>query len=225
MVVLKGSERPTHVAGPLSPAAERAQRPGWRDPRLLLGLLLVAGCVLLGAKVMASADETVAVWSARADLAPGTVLERDDLRLTRVRFADGGAVEQYLLEGALPDGRTVLSREVKAGELLPRAALTSGGDPLVEVPLAVGRADLPATVRRGSVVDVWVAGSAKGEARQLLDDVLVVALPTATDSLAPESTRQVIVGVPEDSDRLAAVLGVGDGRLVVTQRSGSAAQP
>lgn len=216
---------PARHSGPPVPQAERVQRPGWRDPRILLGLLLIAGCVLIGARVLSSADDTVAVWSARSDLVAGTVLDRDDLVPSRLHFAAAADAAVYVGADDLPDGEVTLVRPVGAGELLPRAALGAGGDPLVELPLAVDRADLPATVRPGSVVDVWVAGTEKGPARRLLDDVPVVALPRAADTLAPESTRQVIVGVPEGSDTLAAVLGVGDGRLVVTHRSTTAVQP
>lgn len=212
---------------PLVPAAQRAQRPGWRDPRILLGLALVAGCVLVGARIMASADDTVGVWSARQDLPAGAVLDRDDLELSQVRFADRQAQERYVGEGALPGGEVVLTRDVAAGELLPATALGGSGEPLVEVPLSIARGDLPGTVRTGSVVDVWVARE-EGDrpARLLLDDVRVVGLPAPADSLAPEATRQLIVGVPEGTEGLADVLGsVGQGRLVVTQRSTVAVGP
>src|SRR4051794_41892142 len=60
------------------PAASRASTQGWRDPRLLAGVVIVAVCVLLGARVMAAADDTVAVWSARpAPTAGSTVAPRD----------------------------------------------------------------------------------------------------------------------------------------------------
>ena len=70
------------------------------------------------------------------------------------------------------------------------------------MPISVASDDLPATVRQGSVVDVWVApevaavGGAKVKAVPVLTDVVVVAVPRASDGLAPQSTRQVIVGVP-----------------------------
>lgn len=214
--------------GPAIPAAERAPRPGWRDPRILLGLGLVAVCVLLGARIMASADDTVAVWSVRSDLAAGTVLDADDLQLTRVHFADGRALARYVAEDGLPEGEVAVTRDLATGELLPRAALGAGGEALVEVPLSVARGDLPGTVRAGSVVDVWLAPEEPSgkAARLLLDDVRVVALPAAADSLAPESTRQLVVGVPEDADDLADVLGrTGGGRIVVTQRSAAAVAP
>lgn len=219
--------RPAPARRALVPAAQRVQRPGWRDPRLLLGLALVSACVLLGARIMASADDTVAVWSVREDLSAGTVLDRDDLQLSQVRFTDGRALERYVGEGDLPEGGVALTRDLAAGELLPVAALGGSGEPLVEVPLAIARDDLPGTVGTGSVVDVWVARDEGGRpARLLLDDVRVLALPTPADSLAPETTRQVIVGVREETDGLGHVLGtLGDGRLVLTQRSTAVVAP
>ena len=41
------------------PRATRSRRPGWRNPRLLIGLALVAGSVLVGARLVAAADDTV----------------------------------------------------------------------------------------------------------------------------------------------------------------------
>ena len=64
----------------------------------------------------------------------------------------------------------------------------------MELPLSVvSRTTCPATVRQGSVVDVWVtpqvfrgewAPQGEGRAR-VLTDVVVVAVPRAADSLAP----------------------------------------
>jgi Flp pilus assembly protein CpaB len=121
----------------------------------------------------------------------------------------------------------VLARPVNGGELLSRGALASrGSDPGVEVPLSVATDDLPATVRPGSVVDVWVVPDATGggdsgtRARPVLQDVTVLALGSPGDSLAPEATRQVIVTVPTSaSDRLPRALGrAASGRLVLTRR-------
>jgi hypothetical protein len=54
----------------------------------------------------------------------------------------------------------------------------------------------------------------------LLTDVVVVAVPRTSDGLAPQTTRQVIVGVPaERSDDLGAALGgISDGRVVIARK-------
>ena len=113
------------------------------------------------------------------------------------------------------------------GELLPRSAFAADEKAdLVELPLSVVSDDLPATVRQGSVVDVWVAprvsevSGAQAKAVRVLSDVVVVAVPRAADSLAPQSTRQVIVGVPAGraQDVGTALAGVSDGRVVVARK-------
>src|SRR4051794_21168973 len=171
--------------------AQRSRRPGWRNPRLLLGLLLVAASVVIGARLMAAADDTVAVWTVARDLPAGATLGDGDLARRQVRFPDEGTAAGYLAaSGSLPDAAT-LNRPVSAGELLPRAAIAEKADAhLVEVPISVAVDDLPATVRQGSVVDVWVApkvGAVSGQrptATPVLTDVVVVAVPRASNSLA-----------------------------------------
>ncbi|QWZ06738.1 hypothetical protein KRR39_14455 [Nocardioides panacis] len=114
---------------------------------------------------------------------------------------------------------------------MPRAALGGAGSvPLTEVPLSVASDAVPATVRVGSVVDVWVtpdaAGAAEGRgaaparAALVFDDVSVVSVPRTGSSLGPTATRQVIVGVEEDQQvrlplSLAALAG---GTVLLTAR-------
>jgi len=212
-----------------APPATRAQSPGWRDPRLLVGVAIVAGCVLLGARVLAGADDTVAVWSVGHDVPAGASIDRGDLVVTRVHFAAGSA-DRYLPASAEPEPGATATHDLAAGELLPRSAVAVGADTdLVEVPLSVAPDDLPASVRQGAIVDVWVTPAAPAtsadrvRARLALEDVVVVAVPVAGDSLGPRTTQQVIVGVDESSaGDLAEALGLlADGRVVLTRRAGS----
>jgi hypothetical protein len=221
----------TAPAGPQTspPPASRASAPGWRDPRLVLGVVLVAACVLVGSRLLAGADDTVAVWSLRHDVPAGAALTASDLTAVRVHFADG-AGQHYLSAAAdLADGATA-AHDLTAGELLPRSALAAGAQrALVEVPLSVAPDDLPAGIGRGATVDVWVVPDAPGgadehaRARLALDDVVVVAVPSPGDSLAPRTTRQVIVGVGQDqADGLAESLGqLAGGRVLLTRRAAS----
>ncbi len=206
--------------------ATRSRRPGWRNPRLLLGIVLVAGSVVLGARLLAAADDTVAVWTVARDLPTGAALEQGDLEREQIRFPDAETADRYLAAGDDLPADATLNRPISAGELLPRAAFAeeSGAD-LVEVPISVLSDDLPATVTQGSVVDVWVAPkvSAVGKpvkADPVLTDVVVVAVPRANEGLAPQTTRQVIVGVSKArSDDLGAALGgLSDGRVVIARK-------
>ncbi len=182
--------------------------------------------MLVGARVLAASDDTVGVWAATGDLSAGTRIGSDEVELRRVRFPDADTADRYLAADAVPDG-TVLNHPVAAGELLPRSALSVGpASDLVEVPLSVLSDDLPATVREGSVVDVWVSpkvsavGEGKVRATRVLADVLVVAVPRSAEALAPQATRQVIVGVPasRESDLGAALGDISDGRVVIARK-------
>ena len=223
------SGAPASGASAVAPPASRAQSPGWRDPRVVVGVVIVAVCVLLGARVLGSADDTVAVWSVRGDVPSGSTLHRGDLVAVQVRFT-GDVAERYLsaTSDIAPGSR--VTHDLAAGELVPSAAVVvGGGAELVEVPLSVVLDDLPASVRQGAVVDVWVtpkvaqAGETRARARLALDDVVVVAVPAAGDSLAPRTTQQVIVGVEEGrAGDLADALGqMADGRIVLTRQSRS----
>jgi hypothetical protein len=233
------SEPPASAA---SPPAQRPVRARWRDPRLVVGVLLVAGCALLGARFVGGADDTVAVWATARSLQPGQPLSTDDLRRQQVRFEDQADADRYVsADDPLPAGAP-LARAVGAGELLPRSAL---GEPrsvsLTEVPLSVPTDAVPGTVRTGSVVDVWVTpeaggagtsgagsggsgGSDGGPAARsvlVLDDVPVLGAPRSGTTLGPSATRQVVVGVAAaQADELPVALTAlaGGTALLTVQR-------
>ncbi|HVX55027.1 hypothetical protein [Nocardioides sp.] len=196
---------PAAPAPPSAPPAVRASRPGWRDPRLWLGVAIVAGCVVAGARVLGSADDTVAVWAVRADEGSGAVLTRADLVVHRVRFDSAGDLAGYYrADDALPD-RLELVRGVGRGELLPRSAVGTTTAGTVQVPLAVDPAQVPPAVGTGSVVDVYVVGSpadaasdSAGAVSPALDAVTVVAAPHPDQGFGSAQTRrQLTVAVPE----------------------------
>jgi hypothetical protein len=205
-----------------SPAAIRARRPSWRDPRLAVGLALVCLSVLVGARVLASADDTVAVLAARDSLVAGQRVGSEDFTEVRLRFTSDEDADRYLAAGEqLPRG-AVLLRPVGPGELVPRTALSTEQDGLVEVPLSVDPGRVPASVRAGSVVDVWVTGDGEGSRRseQLLSEVPVLSVSRAT-GLGAGGLRQVVVGIPgEDDSALDEVVRRLSGSLVVVRRPG-----
>lgn len=211
---------------PASPAARRPPRRSWKDPRLLVGLSIVAVCVLLGARILGTADDTVAVYAVRADLGAGAEVGSEDVERQEVRFGSAALADRYVdADAPLPEDAVAL-RALGAGELLPRAALAdAAGEALVEVPLAASADAVPATLRPGATVDVWVtpaAGSGgPATSRRVFEGVTVLALPSAGSALGPASTRQVVIGVPEaEDDALAEALGlVTSGTVVIVRRS------
>ena len=146
-----GRALPAEPAEPAGPVPRRVRPPRWLDLRLVLGVLLVLGSVLLGARVVSGADRTVPVWTAAGDLAAGTVLTADDLVPVDVRLDD--AAGAYLSTTTQPQGRT-LSRAVRKGELLPRSALDAASEQ-VQLALPVQAGYVPPGLGRGARVDVY----------------------------------------------------------------------
>ena len=223
--------RPSGSTAP-SPAATRVSRRRWRDPRMVVGVVVVAACALLGATMLGGADDTVGVWAATRSMNAGEPVRQGDLVRRDVHFAAQRDADAYLSADApLPTGST-LARPVGAGEMVPRGALgTQGSGALTEVPLSVDAEAVPSTLRVGAVVDVWVtpddaraggsAGGSAGDASTprsalVFDDVAVLSAPRGGSSLGPTATRQVIVGVGRDQEtRLPTSLAALAGGAVI----------
>ncbi len=64
-----------------SPVSRRVRTPSWLDLRLVAGVVLVLVCVLIGVRVVSSADRTSRFWAASHDLSAGVVLAASDLHV------------------------------------------------------------------------------------------------------------------------------------------------
>lgn len=164
-----------------SGASARSRRRLRIEPRLLVGVALVAGSIAGVHFVLAAADRTVEVYQAVGALVPGDRLDGSRLRLVAVSL--GAAADGYLAPGGLPEEGAVVTRSIAAGELIPTAALGRGaGNDHAAVILPVQGA-LPAAVRPGVLVEIWSAPplDAFGHAPpvQLLPSALVLRLPGA----------------------------------------------
>lgn len=214
----------THAAVDV-PTATRAQPPGWRDPRLWVGVAIVAVSIIAGARILGAADESVTVWAAARDVAPGDTVRADDLVSTPVRFGDESVLDHYLLTSdPLPDD-LLLARGLGAGELVPAAALGSGeGADTVIVSLAFPPELIPTNIGAGSMIELLVipdegegvGKSGAGEPTTVLSDVVVIDAPSAADSLGSVSRgRQLVLGIPEaESDALTEILAAGEDERV-----------
>jgi hypothetical protein len=201
--------------------ARRVRRPGWRDPRLWIGVVLVAGSVAVGARLLAAADDTVQVWTAASDLGAGARLTEEDLVAARVRFDDVAALAGYFtVDDELP-ADLELVHGVGAGELVPRAALGRTGERgLVEVPIAVEPEQVPPSVTTGAVVDVYVVAVPATEG-PALEGVTVVDAPPLAESFGTSGRRQLVLAVPEAATApFFALLGSHDTAVLTVVRRG-----
>lgn len=193
--------------------ARRLERPGWRDLRLLVGVLLVVLSVAGGTRLVSSLDETTPVYAASRDLLPGQPVGEEDLVSVQVRM--GEPLARYVdASSALAPG-TYLLRGVQAGELVPASALGTARqalDKTVNIPVETTALSGLAT---GSVVDLWVsrrdteaAGESYRDPELLLPGAVVDRVPEESGGLGPSLGRTAVaVVVPADrvGDVIAAV--------------------
>lgn len=211
------------TADPAVQPAIRTRPPGWRDPRMWVGIALVAVSVLAGARIIGEADDTVQVWSTAADLAAGQSLTSDDLVATNVHFSDASEFDNYLLVAEQLPARATLARAVGEGEMVPRTALSQAGSAGVStLPLVLPSLAIPPSLSPGTRVNVWsVNEKAKGFAASIiLEDVEVVGVPSGADGFGAALERQLLLGIEADQqDAVAAALeAAADGTLTVQRR-------
>ena len=193
-----------------APPAVRASAPGWRDPRLWIGIAIVAVSVIAGARLVESVDDSVTVWATSADLGPGDTLAAGDLTAQRVRFVDEGDLDRYFPADEELPADLRLERAVGEGELLPRSAVGTSGEPdAIELPVAVESTLVPPAVESGWVVDVYLTGAPAGETvapeegagRPVLSEVTVLDAPPVGESFAVSGQRQLVLGVTDAEAR------------------------
>lgn len=137
--------------------APRLRRPGWKDPRLLVGLLMVLTAVAGVVALVQSMDRNEGYWVAGEDLVPGSSVQAGQLSVVSVGLGD--AADDYLrADQALPADATVVGT-VRQGELIPAEAVVAA-DPQSRQPVALTLDDdLPAGTVPGTRVDIWVAAA------------------------------------------------------------------
>lgn len=187
--------------------ASRASPPGWRDPRLWIGVVIVAVSVVAGSRLLAAADDSVPVWAVTVDMVTGEEVTGDELVARQVRFVDETDLDLYFpADRALPV-ELRLRQDVGAGELLPRSATGSADAAgVLQLPVAVEPAALPPGVGAGSTVDVYLRtdGRCPPCSEAALREVTVVTVP-APDELT--GTQQLVLAVgQQDVDRWFGLL-------------------
>jgi hypothetical protein len=186
------------------PTARRGSAPGWRDPRLWVGLAIVAASVLVGALVLGPSDDTVPVWAVNGSLGAGHALTADDLAVRRVHLEGSDVDSLYFRADEQLPADLRLSREIGAGELLPRAAVAPVADrDLRQVPVSVSPDQVPGSVGVGDAVDVYVrpathtgcADSSVCDGRPALSGVTVVDAPPSDEAFGSDGTRMLVLGM------------------------------
>jgi hypothetical protein len=180
------------------PAATRQRAARYSDLRLWLGIVLLVGSTTAGYLVLSQGEDTVTVWRAARDLAPGT----PPTALEPVAVSREVAGAGYARPGDTLVGR--LRWPIPAGGLVPLAALD--GEPRAgarEVTVPVDPLHAPVALQQGDIVDVWSmprpdSAAAEGRAPVLVLPSAVVA-SLAADAVGIGGEIAVVLEVPTEA--------------------------
>ncbi|MHC6592489.1 hypothetical protein [Arthrobacter sp. C152] len=202
--------------------AARLKRPSWKDPRLMVGILLVLVSVAGVVFLVGSADRTTEVYAARDGIAVGESLTPEKVVRVRVRLGDS---EQHYITAAegLPVG-TVAVQRIAKDQLVPRASL-GDVDQLNRKPVALTvEQSLPSQAVPGARVDVWVAQpDAKNgfsEPKLILPGAEIAEVTTGSTTLG--SSRTTVLMVLVEDRQMPALLGAqaNDAKISVVWNPG-----
>lgn len=185
----------------------RLRRPRWKDPRLLVGIVLVLASVLMGALLVSRLSATTPVLVARSAITPGDSLDSADLVTVQMRL--GEQAPQYVASpDAIPDG-AVAASAVGPGELLPVSAVGQPADVTLRPVVIPVDSSVAESVRPGASVELWHTSEA-GEDGTPAEATLLVpeAVVRRVDEGSSLGMRSMAVEVLVPADRLADVLEV-----------------
>ena len=179
----------------------------WRDPRLVLGVLLVLAATVLGARLAAAGDDSVEYWAVRSAVTAGDDVSQAVLEPVRVRLT-GSAGDTYVRadeEFSAPLDDLVWAHALAPGSLVSKQALVArAGVARAQLPLSVTQGSAPADLARGDLVDVWVGpgpgDEAGAEAVRVLTSVRV--LQSGDEAAAASGSLAQTVLVDVDGERL-----------------------
>ena len=185
----------------------RLKPPSWKDPRLLVGVLLVLASVAGVISLVGSADQTTEVYAARDSIAVGEKLTAENAVRVRVRL---GETEQHYVtvEAGFPDGLVAVQR-IGKNQLVPKESLATV-DALDRKPVAVTVDEvLPPQAVAGTRVDVWIAlpdaRNGFNEPKLLLPGAEIAQVTAGSTALG--SARNTVLMVLVADGQMPAILG------------------
>ncbi|BCW67735.1 flagellar protein FlgA [Arthrobacter sp. NicSoilB4] len=204
----------------------RLKKPSWKDPKLIVGILLVLASVVGVLSLVGAADQTAEAYTAREAIAVGETLTVEKLNRVKVRLGD---LEQHYLTPAtgVADG-LVAAQRIGKDQLVPRESLGQP-DGLGRKPVAVTIDEaLPAQAVAGSRVDVWVAlpdtRNGFSQPTLLLPGAEIAQITAGSTALG--SARSTVVMVLVADGRMPDLLGAqaNKAKISVVWNPGGAGQ-
>src|SRR5690625_6784519 len=167
--------------------ARRLRAPGWRDPRLIVGIILVLLSVTGVVALLQSADSRQGYWAAAIDIVPGTKVSAADFQVVQASLSESSGY-YWSAEHQLPD-EFLVSSTILQGEFLgQRQVIEADPDGRQQTALRVSE-DMPASVTTASRADLWVSladadGRGFEEPSKMINKSIVVGVVDNTLSFA-----------------------------------------
>jgi hypothetical protein len=204
----------------------RLKKPSWKDPRLLVGVLLILASVVGVISLLGSADKTTEVFAAREAIGVGEKLTPDNVSRVKVRLGD--VESRYITaESGMPDGVVAVQR-IGKDQLLPRESL-GNVDVLDRKPVAVTVQEaLPDQAVAGTRVDVWVsmpdARNGFAQPKLLLPGAEIAQVSPGSTALG--SSKSTVLMVLVGDEHMPSLLGAqaNDAKISVVWNPGGAAK-
>lgn len=187
--------------------APRLRKPSIRDPKLIIGVLLIALSVMVGSWAVNDAKGLSVAYVAVKPLIPGQPFTSEDVKAVELNLA--GQSGRYL-SAALEQGETAIAlRAIGENEIIPLDAITSQANSdtrIVALPISE---DLSQSIIVGSQVDLWhipKSGLVDGgsEPKEVARGLYVSEVPGSEGAFSVGSGKIVHVVVP--TTQVSAVL-------------------
>lgn len=139
--------------------AARLQKPTIKDPRLVVGILLILGSILAVVLVLRAGNQTASYYAATHEIAVGQKIEPEDIQLVEVKLSDAQK-NTYRASDQTPEGQYATSL-IRSGELVTLADTADyQNEARRKVAITLDSAET-ATLNTGDRVDIWVSSPQK----------------------------------------------------------------
>lgn len=182
--------------------ASRIRTPGWRDPRLIVGIILVLLSVTGVVALVQAMDSRQGYWAASVDIVPGAEASAEDFHIVQASMSESS--DRYWMANDQLPSKFLVSSTIRQGEMLPVQDVAES-DPhgRQQVGVRVSK-EMPSAVSLGARVDAWVAlASADGrgfeEPTKLISNAEVVGINDDSSAFAAAETTTVYLMLSEES--------------------------
>ncbi|MCD2444006.1 SAF domain-containing protein [Agromyces sp. SYSU K20354] len=191
------------------------------DPRLIIGIVLIAGSTTGVWALVSGFDDSIEVYVAHETITAGSAVEVDDLAVESVRL--GSSAERYLLADAPVGDGLVATRTVQAGEFVPRSAVDEVDRTGLSVVVVPSRGPLPSGLSAGDRIDVWSAAALERGSfeppKVLISDAEIAGLVESEGMVQADGVSVELLVPREKVAALLEALAAGDAIDLVAARS------